>query len=214
MSRLMAGSRGTLGVITQVTLMVRPLAETSALVACDLPEMNLAERLLAGLIGSSVRPVAVELFAGRCGQGNPVLGPMLDGSLARLYIGFEGSTPEVEWMVGQLRADWSAAGVVTPVLVAAPAAEQHWRWLAEFAPDARINVLPGELVETIVKLVETEPDCAIRAHAGDGVIRIGNVDGKRLSAARGYGPEIRVMQAIKDRFDPQNILNPGRFVFA
>jgi FAD/FMN-containing dehydrogenase len=28
------------------------------------------------------------------------------------------------------------------------------------------------------------------------------------------GPEFSVMQAIKDRFDPKNTLNPGRFTFA
>ena len=37
MCRLMAGSRGTLGVITQTTLMVRPLPEAAALLACEVP---------------------------------------------------------------------------------------------------------------------------------------------------------------------------------
>ena len=40
MGRLMTGSLGTLGVITQATLMVRPLAETSALLVCDVPEFR------------------------------------------------------------------------------------------------------------------------------------------------------------------------------
>ena len=41
-------------------------------------------------------------------------------------------------------------------------------------------------------------------------------DGVKLTAADMWGPpgpEFRVMQAIKERFDPKNILNPGRFVY-
>ena len=45
MCRLMAGSLGTLGVLTQATLMVRPLPEAAALLACDLPNLDLAEKL-------------------------------------------------------------------------------------------------------------------------------------------------------------------------
>ena len=45
---------------------------------------------------------------------------------------------------------------------------------------------------------------------------IGNLNGVALTPADIWGPpgpEIRVMQAIKDRFDPKNIFSPGRFVF-
>ncbi len=41
-------------------------------------------------------------------------------------------------------------------------------------------------------------------------------DGMKLAAADVWGPpgpEMHVMQAIKERFDPHHILNPGRFVF-
>jgi FAD/FMN-containing dehydrogenase len=40
--------------------------------------------------------------------------------------------------------------------------------------------------------------------------------GVALSPAEVWGaprPEVAVMRAIKERFDPQNILNPGRFIF-
>ena len=59
--RLLAGSLGTLAVVTQATLLVRPLPETSALAACDLRDLAAAERLLAALVGSGTLPVAVEL---------------------------------------------------------------------------------------------------------------------------------------------------------
>ena len=63
--RLLAGSLGTLGVVTQVTLLVRPLPETSALAACDLARSGVG-RATAGRPWSirQTLPVAVELMAG------------------------------------------------------------------------------------------------------------------------------------------------------
>jgi len=76
MGRLLAGSLGTLGIITQLTLMVRPMPETSALVACDTPDLETADKLIAELMQSPIRPAAVELALGPGRQDNPVLVPM------------------------------------------------------------------------------------------------------------------------------------------
>ena len=223
MCRLMAGSRGTLGIITQATLMVRPLPEASALLACEVADFELAERLLASLVRLPVRPVAVELSAGRSHEGNPLFGPMLDGNVARLCVGFEGSNLEVEWMLGRLNKEWTALGMASPVMTPNLANDKLWRWIAEFPADETINVLPSKLIETVAGLLKTSPDCAIRARAGDGIIHVARARGDECPAAAstrrqidGDGalpPEIRVMRAIKERFDPMNILNPG-FVFA
>ncbi len=99
MCRLMAGSWGTLGVITQVTLMVRPLPEASALLACEFP-ISIWPRSCwpawsarrSGRWRSSWRPAGSH-------EGNPLFGPLLDGNVGRLYVGFEGSAAEVEWML-------------------------------------------------------------------------------------------------------------------
>ena len=91
MCRLMAGSLGALGIITQATLMVRPLPEAAALLACEVPDFDLAEKLLAGLVKSLVRPVAVELSAGGPYEGNPLFGPVSEGnvgSIVRRLRGF------------------------------------------------------------------------------------------------------------------------------
>ncbi len=258
MCRLMAGSFGALGVITQATLMVRPLPEASVFFICDVPHFSVAEKLLAGLVGSPARPVAIELVAGRPRESNLVLGPVLEGNIGRLYVGFEGPAAEVDWMVEQLRGQWAEAGATAPMLVPTTRAEPLWRWLTEFEAHVQISVLPSAVVSVIGKLLEIDPSCTIQAHAGDGVIRVqvggkergerreergeGRVsvstgiaqlrdvaaaaggkmillkhcDGASLTAADAWGlpgPEIRVVQAIKERFDLKNILNPGRFIF-
>ena len=117
MCRLMAGSRGTLGIITQATLMVRPLPEASALLACDVPDFDLAESCWPVWFASPVRPVAVELSAGRQREGNPLFGPCRQGNVARLYVGFEGAAAEVEWMLDRLAEEWASLGVDWPVLM-------------------------------------------------------------------------------------------------
>jgi glycolate oxidase FAD binding subunit len=231
MCRLMAGSHGTLGILTQVTLMVRPQCEASVLFVCDVPDFEVAENLLAGLVVSPTRPAAIEFVAGRPDEGNGVLGPVLAGNIGRLYVGFEGPVAEVDWMVEQLRSQWADAGATEPMLIPTTRAGSLWQCLTDFAADLHVNVLPSDVVGTIAKILEIEPDCAIHAHAGDGVIRVQWKGERREEGGEGRAavlngvtqiagntegptsPKHRVMQAIKDRFDPENILNPGQFVY-
>lgn len=212
MCRLMAGSRGALGIITQATLMVRPLPESAALLACEVREFESAEKLLAALVRLPIQPVAVELSAGRPPEGNPMFGPMLDESVARLFVGFEGAAEDVAWMLDRLNACWSPLGMTAPVLMPNLSTDKLWRWIAEFPEDERIGVLPGETVGAIVELLEAAPDCSVQAHAGDGIIRVrrGSGDGelKARDRQRETDVELRLMRAIKERFDPKNILEP------
>jgi glycolate oxidase FAD binding subunit len=206
--RLMAGSRGTLGVITQATLMVRPLPERSAILACDVPSFELAEKLLAALVASPVCPAAVELTAGRDPRDdNPLLGPIPPGAAARLCVGFDGSAEEVEWMLGRLREDWTALGMTSPVLMPDLPDTRFWTWLAEFPSDARLTVLPGETVAAAARLMRDLSGAAIQARAADGVIYVhGAVDANGIADTRVCNEaEIRISSELKRRFDPKNI---------
>jgi glycolate oxidase FAD binding subunit len=247
--RLMVGSLGTLGVITQVTLMVRPLPETSALVVCELPELDAAEGLLAGLVHTQTLPAAIELLAGPASQENLPMGPMLQSSVARLIVGFGGSQPAVDWMVRRLQDEWREQGVSPLTTLGDSEAGPMWDWLTEFPADLQIAVPPAATAQTVGRLLRLNPDGAIQAHAGNGVIRVrlsppmldrfgelvrsrlrpavtgtgGKMvvlccpEGEQLSRQDVWGPSgdgAVAMQAIKDRFDPKGLLNPGRFAYA
>ncbi len=248
LSRLMVGSLGTLGVVTQVTLMVRPLPETSAMVICELAELDAAERVLAGLVHTKTLPAAIELLAGSATQDNPVMGPALESSVARLIVAFEGSRAEVDWMIRQLEDEWQQHGISTPTTIDHTEAASIWQWLTELPAQVQISVPPGATTEMVARLLELDSAVAIQAHAGNGVIRVGLPpplldrfaevlrgrlrpivsaaagtmvvlscpDGAELSREDVWGPPgdgATVMQALKDRFDPKGLLNPGRFSY-
>jgi glycolate oxidase FAD binding subunit len=171
MGRMMAGSLGTLGVITQLTLMVRPLPEFSAFAACDLPDTAAAERLVADLLQSAIHHTAVELTLGPNRQESPVFVPMGAGQSIRLFVGFEGPADQVQWMLDALRAQWQAAGVAAPMTVTNAWAALLWDWLAHFPADVQISVRPNQLTSMIAGLVALDPDCTMQAHAGDGILQ-------------------------------------------
>jgi glycolate oxidase FAD binding subunit len=251
--RLLVGSLGTLGVITQVTLMVQPLPQKTALVLCDLRELETAECLLTGLSRSRTLPVAVELLAGRPRPGCP-LPPPPPRTVARLLAGFDGCQAEVDWMVRELRGQWDAAEPGTSTTaVPAEDVDHVWTWLTDFSGNLLIHVLPSATVGVVEEVARLVPGASIQAHAGSGVIR---VEWARLSPSdsdiEGFRQDLReklrpavvaaggslvvlappdgadltsedvwgvsaggmdIMHAIRSRFDPKGILNPGRFIF-
>src|SRR3569623_1953396 len=69
---LLTGSLGSLAVITQVTLKVKPLPDATAFLTCEIAELAQAEPLLAALVDSQTVPVAINLASGPAWQGDPL----------------------------------------------------------------------------------------------------------------------------------------------
>jgi glycolate oxidase FAD binding subunit len=270
--RLMAGSRGTLGILTQLTFMVRPIPESAAVLACDVPDLPTAEKLLADFISSPVRPAAIDLVLGAARHQAPILGPKGAGA-ACFYAGFEGAAAETQWMLETLRGQWHASGITAISSVADDSVARFWQWQTDFPAEVLIRVLPSQVTRLLESIQKILPDCSLIAHAGHGEVRlaVGNAESgaqnpqptgpssapaaederrmveggtsvhllrerlRPLIASLGgtltvlscptdavltredlWGPRddaFAVMQALKDRFDPLNILNPGRFIF-
>jgi len=239
--KLLVGSLGTLGIISQVTLKLRPLAEASELVLLPVSEGKLAE-FLDRLHETRTRPVAVELVDAQwAGHAN-------DNKEAwTILVGFEGSREAVEWQVKQLTDEWRGQGEVK-----SPGAEAaRGLWDALIAPprdDAscifKANLLPSGLAHFCQEQRKAGA-FAIRAHAASGIVwgygkpGLTPTDASvmlntwRQSAAQAqgrvivaqcpsewkaslsvWGPEADdawLMREVKSKFDPRGMFNPGRF---
>ena len=142
--RLLVGSMGTLGAITQLTFMVRPLPSHSALVICDVASFRQGECLLAALGRSLSRPTIVELLAGPAVLHCP-LPPPPHAAASRLVVGFEGCAAEVQGMANVLCDEWRAMGAdgLTTVVGAGRCGVELVERKAGGVADQRIAQPPG-----------------------------------------------------------------------
>lgn len=251
--KLLTGSLGTIGVIAQLTLKLKPIPERSAFAVCPLGDWNEAERALTGLASSETTPAALELLSGEAWDNVEGL-PAGTRDKPVLVVLLEGTDPEVTWMTQQLADEWRQNGLRPFEVISSSPATQLWNSLAGFpsAGDSplvlKASIVPSGTVKMITALRAVDPRCSIQAHAGNGIVlaRLHELPASGLSrtliarlqpaaaACRGslitlsnpgrtemthpsvWGPvdaPVWLMNEIKRRFDPKDILNPGRFVY-
>ena len=174
--KLLTGSFGTLGVITQVTLRVRPLPQKSMLVATSCADMQSLDALLTVLAQSQTTPVSLSVLAGSDWRDQSALGNVQRSGADAFYVvvGLEGSEPELDWMVGQLQREWQALGLGHAASVIEPSALQPQivEWTADdsAALILKANVRPSGVVPFINAAREVDSNCSVLAYAGNGVV--------------------------------------------
>jgi glycolate oxidase FAD binding subunit len=167
--KLHTGALGTLGVITQVTLKVRPQPELQALVTlgCDDAALN---SLLEALHTSRTRPLALELLDAHAAT---TLG--LEPRPWTVVVGFEDSEAAVEWQIQQVMGELKAIGSEGISVLAGEAAAPLWRGLTEGLRDPqaalsfKATVRPAQ-VGHFVRAIR-QPNLRLHAQAGNGIIR-------------------------------------------
>ena len=123
--KLLTGSLGTLGVITEVTLKLKPIPDRFAIVFCSPTDLNQADRLLAALVNSETTPCAVELLVGPTWTADKQFTDLSSsGSSLFLAVAVEGTEPEVEWMTKQLGDEWRSEGVSSHQIIEGHAADE------------------------------------------------------------------------------------------
>ncbi|MSR32200.1 MAG: FAD-binding oxidoreductase [Gemmataceae bacterium] len=180
--KLHTGALGTLGLISQVTLKVRPKPESSAMAVIGLNQKDL-EPALDLVHGTATRPVSIDIL-----NQAAVRHLKPDSSNASkdwtLLIGFEHNEKAVAWQCETLMEE-VRQGLGRETQVIPKGKDQAiWESLARFqaAPPAdsqatfKINVAPAKVAAFATLIDETFPLCPVQAHAGSGIL-FGHVPG-------------------------------------
>ncbi len=235
--KLHTGALGTLGVITQLTLKVKPKPEATAVVAFSVSGAAVGPTL-DRLHASESRPVAVEV-------SNP------PGGGWRMACGFEEKAGTVDWQARTLEKELGGAPVSGFKVDHGGGAVRLLNWFTtiEHAPEGfvtlKVNTTPSNTAVVSLAAAAVHPEAAVHAHAGSGLVWVhlpeemgvervssavaeltkltthnGNVTVRRCPPAwkavlpvwgkdRG---DRELMRAVKRTLDPDDVFNPGRLV--
>jgi glycolate oxidase FAD binding subunit len=250
--KLYTGSFGSLVVIAEMSFKLRalPMSEkTLVFYSADEEEAINLLCLLAVTIGDSdVQPAAMELVAPASGADWA-----LEPDHYSLVLRFLG---DPETIAAQIEEAQQIGAHLRHTVLSETEALGFWRLYhaSETAPQwdysLRLSGLPADLAALVDDCEKILPPAHLRAHAGNGIVRIhapaGWLEGfktkersrklaelRRLTQARGgqlviqrapeevraqldvwgeVGATAALMRGLKERFDPQTQLNPGRFV--
>ena len=173
--KLMIGSRGRLGIITQVTFKVRPLPAAQATVRAQFSQAEAANSAIAKLLNSATRPMILDLSNSR---SNRRICPNLSDSAKSswtVWIGYRGSENEVSWQTDQVQSELAGQSPAMDLIVG-PMAGQIWQSLAEFHVNhegPRQMVIRAEVLSSqAVAWMKTANDEGLEllARAGNGVV--------------------------------------------
>jgi glycolate oxidase FAD binding subunit len=189
--KLLVGSLGTLAVITQLTLKLKPIAESSALVCASFEKSDDRDAAVADLLLSETRPVAIETLnapAAALVEAGAQVGLPIDHSL--LLVGLEGSVAETEWQTSALTQELGKRHPKEMSIAGGTNADRLWRALTEFpVGTAGTRVFQASLLPSRVAHFDEQASrlgAAILCHAGDGVV-VGRLTASEIP---GQGPEI------------------------
>jgi glycolate oxidase FAD binding subunit len=100
--KLFIGSFGTLGVIAEATVKLRPLAEQEELVSVRFERLKDAGAAVKAVAASDLIPNAVELLDGAAAAGAGLAAGSTGSSGAVLVVGFDGIQEQVDWQRAEL----------------------------------------------------------------------------------------------------------------
>jgi glycolate oxidase FAD binding subunit len=231
--KLHIGALGTLGIVTQVTLKVRPspTAEAQYSFPCYDDEL---QATLNKIHTTQTRPMWVEVLSYGHERYHGV------------FVGYQGSRDTVEWQTRQITQQLShPRALVTAPCAPTSDAPGEWTTIHKSGPDMLLKacLLPSRLPAFLPVLRQIEHSMW-QTSAGNGIV-VGCIRDLTLDRARtmlttlleAVGPEgnvvvtrcptewkrelplwgkprddYRLMRRVKAALDPRGIFNPGRFV--
>jgi glycolate oxidase FAD binding subunit len=231
--KFLAGSFGTLAVLSEVTFKVLPVPEAEATLVLSGLDDARAVTALSAALGSPFSVTGAAHMPGR------------DGETARTLIRLDGFADSVAYRLDKLAADLASFGKAERA--EGPGSAALWRDVRDLTalgapPDApvwRVSVKPGE-GPRIAEVVRRAFPCRVLYDWGGGLAWIAGGEGAdagagvvraAVAAAGGHATLVRALdhtrlavdvfqppsaplmaltRKLKQTFDPSGILNPGR----
>lgn len=173
--KLHIGALGTLGIVTQVTLKVKPLPEDQALVFLASPRESLAS-LLDVLHQSQTEPACIEVLnpALSC-RLNEFTGAPLQQRSWLVIVGFENNRQAVAWQIDQLQNEITGRAQVQNV-VKGEQGSKVWLELAnllakeESSLTFKANILPSHVAAFCESAQSIDSRILLQAHSGNGIV--------------------------------------------
>lgn len=173
--KLLVGSLGTLAVITQVTLKLRPLPASRGILCATFPTFAAVDTALERLMTSETRPVVLDVLNSSAVQqisGEAKLS--LPGGSPLLCLGYEGTEREVSWQMETATSELQPLALGEALPVTGEQVDRLWDALTEYQAWSddpltfQASLPPSRTMEFLNQA--TQAGVAAQAHAGDGLI--------------------------------------------
>jgi len=190
--KLFVGAFGTLGVIVEATVKLRPRPEADRMVMARFASLKEAGAAARAVMGSDLLPSALDLVDGETLRALELGGP--DG--AALLIGVDGIAEQVHWQCTEVERMLRLQGLVDARVLDADARDAAWRArgglgrgaFPETAAVMRWVVLPAQVADVMEQgmgvALRAGLPVALAAHAGVGVVEAVLAGGEGADATK------------------------------